>query len=181
MNPQEVQALRECIPERWKRAKIGRNEEIQRAADIRSDKIQWLDLSMGQPVQDYLERMEQIRCEVNRHFFLGLFEYEAHFAKYEAGDFYLKHLDSFRGNENRKLTTVFYLNENWTPADGGELKIYDLQDNWIETLAPVAGRLVVFLSERFPHEVLEAHADRVSIAGWFRTNGVSGNKLDIAN
>ncbi len=97
------------------------------------------------------------------------------------GDFYLKHLDSFRGNENRKLTTVFYLNENWTPADGGELKIYDLQDNWIETLAPVAGRLVVFLSERFPHEVLEAHADRVSIAGWFRTNGVSGNKLDIAN
>ncbi|EJL6678251.1 2OG-Fe(II) oxygenase [Vibrio cholerae] len=181
LNPQEVQALRECIPERWKQAKIGRNEEIQRAADIRSDKIQWLDLSMGQPVQDYLERMEQIRCEVNRHFFLGLFEYEAHFAKYEAGDFYLKHLDSFRGNENRKLTTVFYLNENWTPADGGELKIYDLQDNWIETLAPVAGRLVVFLSERFPHEVLEAHADRVSIAGWFRTNGVSGNKLDIAN
>ncbi|EPQ9704923.1 2OG-Fe(II) oxygenase [Vibrio cholerae] len=167
LNPQEVQALRECIPERWKRAKIGRNEETQRAADIRSDKIQWLDLSMGQPVQDYLERMEQIRCEVNRHFFLGLFEYEAHFAKYEAGDFYLKHLDSFRGNENRKLTTVFYLNENWTPADGGELKIYDLQDNWIETLAPVAGRLVVFLSERFPHEVLEAHADRVSIAGWF--------------
>lgn len=71
LNPQEVQALRECIPERWKRAKIGRNEEIQRAADIRSDKIQWLDLSMGQPVQDYLERMEQIRCEVNRHFFLG--------------------------------------------------------------------------------------------------------------
>ncbi|EGQ9389061.1 SM-20 protein [Vibrio cholerae] len=181
LNPQEVQALRECISERWKRAKIGRNEETQRAADIRSDKIQWLDLSMGQPVQDYLERMEQIRCEVNRHFFLGLFEYEAHFAKYEAGDFYLKHLDSFRGNENRKLTTVFYLNENWTPADGGELKIYDLQDNWIETLAPVAGRLVVFLSERFPHEVLEAHADRVSIAGWFRTNGVSGNKLDIAN
>ncbi|KQA26161.1 SM-20 protein [Vibrio metoecus] len=181
LNPQEVQALRECVPEHWIRARIGRNEETQRATDIRSDKIQWLDLSMGQPIQDYLERMEQIRREVNRHFFLGLFEYEAHFAKYEAGDFYLKHLDSFRGNENRKLTTVFYLNEQWTPADGGELKIYDLQDNWIDTLAPVAGRLVVFLSERFPHEVLEAHADRVSIAGWFRTNGVSGNKLDIAS
>lgn len=42
--------------------------------------------------------------------------------KIRVGDFYLKHLDSFRGNENRKLTTVFYLNENWTPADGGELK-----------------------------------------------------------
>ncbi|KQA24484.1 SM-20 protein [Vibrio metoecus] len=181
LNPQEVQSLRECVPEHWKRARIGRNDETQRATEIRSDKIQWLDVSMGQPIQDYLERMEQIRREVNRHFFLGLFEYEAHFAKYEAGDFYLKHLDSFRGNENRKLTTVFYLNEQWTPADGGELKIYDLQDNWIDTLAPVAGRLVVFLSERFPHEVLKAHADRVSIAGWFRTNGVSGNKLDIAS
>ncbi|ENM5786264.1 2OG-Fe(II) oxygenase [Vibrio metoecus] len=181
LNPQEVQSLRECVPEHWKRARIGRNDETQRATEIRSDKIQWLDVSMGQPIQDYLERMEQIRREVNRHFFLGLFEYEAHFAKYEAGDFYLKHLDSFRGNENRKLTTVFYLNEQWTPADGGELKIYDLQDNWIDTLAPVAGRLVVFLSERFPHEVLEAHADRVSIAGWFRTNGVRGNKLDIAS
>ncbi|MCE7613765.1 SM-20 protein, partial [Vibrio fluvialis] len=30
-------------------------------------------------------------------------------------------------------------------------------------------------------EVLPTHADRVSIAGWFRTNGVTANKLDIAN
>lgn len=179
--PQQVEALRECIPERWKRSKIGRNQDAQRALDIRSDKIQWLDLALGQPIQDYLERMEYLRREVNRHFFLGLFEYEAHFAKYEAGDFYRKHLDAFHGNENRKLTTVFYLNENWIAADGGELKIYDLQDNWVETVAPIAGRLVVFLSEQFPHEVLQAHADRVSIAGWFRTNGVQGHKLDIAN
>ncbi|EKO3487186.1 2OG-Fe(II) oxygenase [Vibrio fluvialis] len=178
---EQVQSLRDCAPENWKRARIGRNDDLQRETTIRSDKIQWLSQNMAQPVQDYLERMEQIRQAVNRDFFLGLFEYEAHFAKYEQGDFYKKHLDAFRGQENRKLTTVFYMNEAWQPADGGELKIYDLDDQLIDTVAPVAGRLVVFLSEKFPHEVLPTHADRVSIAGWFRTNGVTANKLDIAN
>ncbi|ELW1729688.1 2OG-Fe(II) oxygenase [Vibrio fluvialis] len=181
LTAEQVQSLRDCAPENWKRARIGRNDDLQRETTIRSDKIQWLSQNMAQPVQDYLERMEQIRQAVNRDFFLGLFEYEAHFAKYEQGDFYKKHLDAFRGQENRKLTTVFYMNEAWQPADGGELKIYNLDDQLIDTIAPVAGRLVVFLSEKFPHEVLPTHADRVSIAGWFRTNGVTANKLDIAN
>ncbi|EKO3979720.1 2OG-Fe(II) oxygenase [Vibrio fluvialis] len=181
LTAEQVQSLRDCAPENWKRARIGRNDDLQRETTIRSDKIQWLSQNMAQPVQDYLERMEQIRQAVNRDFFLGLFEYEAHFAKYEQGDFYKKHLDAFRGQENRKLTTVLYMNEAWQPADGGELKIYDLDDQLIDTVAPVAGRLVVFLSEKFPHEVLPTHADRVSIAGWFRTNGVTANKLDIAN
>ncbi|MDT8867973.1 2OG-Fe(II) oxygenase [Vibrio fluvialis] len=181
LTAEQVQSLRDCAPENWKRARIGRNDDLQRETTIRSDKIQWLSQNMAQPVQDYLERMEQIRQAVNRDFFLGLFEYEAHFAKYEQGDFYKKHLDAFRGQENRKLTTVFYMNEAWQPADGGELKIYDLDDQLIDTVAPVAGRLVVFLSEKFPHEVLPTHANRVSIAGWFRTNGVTANKLDIAN
>ncbi|MCE7616229.1 2OG-Fe(II) oxygenase, partial [Vibrio fluvialis] len=157
LTAEQVQSLRDCAPENWKRARIGRNDDLQRETTIRSDKIQWLSQNMAQPVQDYLERMEQIRQAVNRDFFLGLFEYEAHFAKYEQGDFYKKHLDAFRGQENRKLTTVFYMNEAWQPADGGELKIYDLDDQLIDTVAPVAGRLVVFLSEKFPHEVLPTH------------------------
>ncbi|TRN24424.1 2OG-Fe(II) oxygenase [Vibrio furnissii] len=181
LTPEQVQRLSECVPEAWHRARIGRHDDVQREATIRSDKIQWLSQSMGQPIQDYLERMEQIRQTVNRDFFLGLFEYEAHFAKYEQGDFYKKHLDAFRGQENRKLTTVFYMNSDWQPADGGELKLYDLDDQLIEKIAPVAGRLVVFLSEKFPHEVLTTNAERISIAGWFRTNGVTENKLDIAN
>ncbi|WP_332401509.1 2OG-Fe(II) oxygenase [Vibrio metschnikovii] len=180
LTPDQVSRLRSCAPESWQRARIGRQEEAQRISQIRSDKIQWLRESMGQPIQDYLERMEQIRQQVNQDFFLGLFEYEAHFAKYEAGDFYKKHLDAFRGNENRKLTTVFYMNPNWCAADGGELKLYDLNDQLIETIAPISGRLVVFLSEKFPHEVLPAQAERFSIAGWFRTNGVTENRLDIA-
>ncbi|MDQ6997923.1 MAG: 2OG-Fe(II) oxygenase [Mariprofundus sp.] len=33
---------------------------------------------------------------------------------------------------------------------------------------PQAGRLVTFISEQFPHEVLPASRDRLSLTGWFR-------------
>ena len=177
----QVAQLRDSIPEDWKKARIGRNDEVVRESAIRSDKIQWLTPAMGQPVESFLTKMEQIRLEANRHFFLGLFEYEAHFAKYEKGDFYQKHLDCFKGNENRRLTTVFYMNESWSEEDAGELVVYDLNDNKIATIPPKAGRLFVFFSEQFPHEVLPTNSERFSIAGWFRVNGVKDNQLDIAH
>ncbi|EMF8901259.1 SM-20 protein [Vibrio parahaemolyticus] len=181
LSEDEVTQLRDCIPDNWKKARIGRNDDVTRIESIRSDKIQWLKPAMGQPIANYLSKMEEIRQEVNRHFFLGLFEYEAHFAKYEKGDFYQKHLDCFKGNENRRLTTVFYMNESWSEEDAGELVVYDLNDKEIETIPPRGGRLLVFLSEQFPHEVLPTNAQRFSIAGWFRVNGVRDNLLDIAS
>ncbi|AGB09823.1 SM-20 protein [Vibrio parahaemolyticus] len=181
LSEEEVTQLRDCIPDNWKKARIGRNDDVTRIESIRSDKIQWLKPAMGQPIANYLSKMEEIRQEVNRHFFLGLFEYEAHFAKYEKGDFYQKHLDCFKGNENRRLTTVFYMNESWSEEDAGELVVYDLNDKEIATIPPRGGRLLVFLSEQFPHEVLPTNAQRFSIAGWFRINGVRDNLLDIAS
>ncbi|MGI9949217.1 2OG-Fe(II) oxygenase [Vibrio hyugaensis] len=179
---QEVVAeLRDCIPDNWKKARIGRNDDVTRVESIRSDKIQWLKRDMGSAVTSFLDKMEAIRLEANRYFYLGLFEYEAHFAKYEKGDFYQKHLDCFKGNENRRLTTVFYMNESWSEEDAGELVVYDLNDNVIATIPPRSGRLFVFLSEQFPHEVLPTNAERFSIAGWFRINGVKDNQLDIAH
>ncbi|EGR3002950.1 SM-20 protein [Vibrio parahaemolyticus] len=181
LSEEEVTQLHDCIPDNWKKARIGRNDDVTRIESIRSDKIQWLKPAMGQPIANYLSKMEEIRQEVNRHFFLGLFEYEAHFAKYEKGDFYQKHLDCFKGNENRRLTTVFYMNESWSEEDAGELVVYDLNDKEIATIPPRGGRLLVFLSEQFPHEVLPTNAERFSIAGWFRINGVRDNLLDIAS
>ncbi|MCG9637637.1 2OG-Fe(II) oxygenase [Vibrio parahaemolyticus] len=181
LSEEEVTQLRHCIPDNWKKARIGRNDDVTRIESIRSDKIQWLKPVMGQPIANYLSKMEEIRQEVNRHFFLGLFEYEAHFAKYEKGDFYQKHVDCFKGNENRRLTTVFYMNESWSEEDAGELVVYDLNDKEIATIPPRGGRLLVFLSEQFPHEVLPTNAERFSIAGWFRINGVRDNLLDIAS
>ena len=181
LTQEEVVALRDCIPENWKKARIGRNDEVTRESTIRSDKIQWVRRDMGQPASLFLDKMEQIRLAANQAFFLGLFEYEAHFAKYEKGDFYQKHLDCFKGNENRRLTTVFYTNDEWSEEDAGELVVYDLKDNHIATIPPKSGRLFVFLSEQFPHEVLPTNTERFSIAGWFRINGVKDNQLDIAH
>ena len=78
-------------------------------------------------------------------------------------------------DDYRVLSTVFYLNENWQPGDGGELAIYDAEDQLITRVQPVLNRLVIFLSEEFPHEVLPAKNHRYSIAGWFRVN----NSRDI--
>ncbi|MBE8578588.1 2OG-Fe(II) oxygenase [Vibrio sp. OPT18] len=181
LTQEEVVALRDCIPENWKKARIGRNDEVTRESTIRSDKIQWVRRDMGQPASLFLDKMEQIRLAANQAFFLGLFEYEAHFAKYEKSDFYQKHLDCFKGNENRRLTTVFYMNDEWTEDDAGELVVYDLKDNHIATIPPKSGRLFVFFSEQFPHEVLPTNTERFSIAGWFRINGVKDNQLDIAH
>ncbi|MEF1340672.1 2OG-Fe(II) oxygenase, partial [Vibrio rotiferianus] len=74
-----------------------------------------------------------------------------------------------------------YMNESWSEEDAGELVVYDLNDNEIATIPPRSGRLFVFLSEQFPHEVLPTNAERFSIAGWFRINGVKDNQLDIAH
>ncbi|MGO2159122.1 MAG: 2OG-Fe(II) oxygenase [Vibrio toranzoniae] len=178
---EEVMALKDCIPEAWKKAKIGRNDDVTQESTIRSDKIQWVNRDTGEPASLFLDKMEQIRLAANQAFYLGLFEYEAHFAKYEKGDFYQKHLDCFKGNENRRLTTVFYMNDEWTEEDAGELIIYDLDNNHIATIPPKSGRLLVFLSEQFPHEVLTTNTERFSIAGWFRINGVKDNQLDIAH
>ncbi|MCL9776894.1 2OG-Fe(II) oxygenase [Vibrio methylphosphonaticus] len=181
LSPEQVDALKACLPENWKKACIGRNDEEVRESAIRSDKICWLSKDLGEPVQQFLSKMEMIRQAANQNFFLGLFEYEAHFAKYEKGDFYQKHLDCFRDNENRRLTTVFYMNDEWSKEDGGDLVVYDLDDNELTRITPKSGRLLVFFSEQFPHEVLPTHRERFSIAGWFRTNGVKDNQLDIAN
>lgn len=47
------------------------------------------------------------------------------------------------------------------------------QGNQLFTLEPIAGRMVFFMSEEFPHEVLPTKLIRESIAGWFLTETVS--------
>ena len=60
---------------------------------------------------------------------------------------------------------VLYLNEAWQPGDGGELALYI--DDKQYCIEPVAKRLLLFRSDKVPHEVLETHKDRYSLTGWF--------------
>ena len=162
------------------RAGVGRGELHQLNRDVRRDQIKWLNSRTAAQVQ-YLAQMAELQMQLNRALFLGLFEYESHFALYKKGDFYKKHLDSFRGNANRMVTTVLYLNPNWQPDWGGELVIYNEDSSQtLATVLPEMGKLVVFMSEQIPHEVLPTLHPRVSVAGWFRLNNSIAGNIDRA-
>ncbi|BBN60612.1 2OG-Fe(II) oxygenase [Hydrogenovibrio marinus] len=183
IEPELCQALLEEASEHHqegelKRAGIGRGDEHQLNRDIRRDKIKWLDGST--PTQQaYLAKMADLQFRLNRELFLGLFEYECHFALYQPGDFYKKHYDSFRGQATRIVTTVLYLNPEWQPGKGGELVIYkDEEDTQPTLVSPYFGTLAVFMSEEILHEVLPTLQSRYSITGWFRLNNMQGNQVD---
>lgn len=166
--------------DRLHRAGIGRDSDFHVDRSIRSDRVFWL--TPERPEQKrFLERMEQLRLALNRELFLGLFEFEAHYAHYPPGGRYRKHFDSFRGAANRLVSAVTYLTHDWQPGDGGELVIYDDDGELVQaTVEPRAGTFVLFLSEEVPHEVLPSHTDRTSIAGWFRLNASIAGQIDPA-
>jgi len=148
-------------------ARIGRAGQHQANAEIRRDKTRWLEPA-SPAAAEYLQLMEQVRGYLNRELFLGLQEFEAHYARYDAGDFYRRHVDALKGQRNRVVTSVSYLNPDWQADWGGELVLYDEQDVELTRVLPRAGTSLFFLSESFPHEVLPASTPRYSIAGWFR-------------
>lgn len=155
-------------PDAFQPAGIGRELDFQLNSAVRRDETRWLN-SNNQTDLRYIEQMSEFRLAINRRLFMGLFDYESHYAHYPPGAFYKKHLDAFKGQSNRVLTTVLYLNPEWEEKDGGQLLIYGADsDSMIETVNPNFGTFVIFLSEQFPHEVVKASRDRYSIAGWFR-------------
>lgn len=164
--------------EAFRPAGIGRETAHQLNEFVRRDRICWLD-EKNSEADFYLGWMEQLRLRLNQELFLGLFDYECHYAHYPKGAFYKKHLDAFQGSSNRRLSTILYLNPSWQTHDGGELMLYDASgDKLLETVQPQFGSMVVFLSEEFPHEVLQAKKSRYSLTGWFRINSNLGLNLD---
>lgn len=161
-------------------AGIGRGDIHQLNQSIRRDRIMWLDGSSAAQ-QTYLKQMAELQYQLNRALFLGLLEYESHFAIYKADDFYKKHLDSFRGRANRMVTTVLYLNPDWQADWGGELVVYNEDSSaQLTTVTPEIGKMMIFMSEQIPHEVLATQQPRVSIAGWFRCNSSIAGVIDPA-
>lgn len=150
-------------------AKVGRQQSAHQRDTVRNDKTAWL--SDTQAIESaYLNCMNALKSQLNQQLFLGLRDFEAHFAHYPPGHFYQRHVDAFKGQSNRIVSSVFYLNPDWSEQDGGQLVLYDADEQHLQTLLPRFGRLVLFLSEQFPHQVLPAKRDRYSIAGWFRTD-----------
>lgn len=146
------------------KAGIGRvNKQINEG--IRGDFIQWIDprkASAGET--SYLERVRQMLVFLNEALFLSLKDVEVHRTVYPVGTRYQRHLDQFRSDDHRKLSLICYLNENWKPEHGGQLRLY--LPNGMQDVRPEAGRLVCFRSDLIEHEVLPATRERYSLTGW---------------
>lgn len=159
-------------------ASIGRQFSQQLDETVRNDTISWIHGNSPAGAQ-WLSWTQALQSYLNRRLFLGLFSFESHFAHYAKGHFYKRHLDAFKGQANRVLSLVSYLNPDWKSSNGGELVIYKSASDQIGTkVLPEYGTIVVFLSEEFEHEVKPALQDRYSIAGWFRVNTSTADKID---
>ncbi len=164
--------------EQFTSAGIGRGDAYLKNEFVRTEKICWIT---GESIAErqWLNWASELQCFLNRRLFLGLFSFESNFAHYRPEDYYKRHYDAFKGEANRVLSIVIYLNPGWINTDGGELVLYQNdQDKTGIKVVPLMGTLVVFLSEQFPHEVLPASRDRYSIAGWFRVNTSVSEKVD---
>lgn len=159
-------------------AAIGRQENLTRNNFVRADKIVWIT-GQSNAGKAWLEWAGRMQRYLNKTLFLGLFSFESHFAHYAVDAFYKRHLDAFKGQANRVLSLVVYLNPDWTPENAGELVIYTSQDDVVGIkVTPSYGTVVIFLSEEFSHEVIKTNRDRFSIAGWFRVNSSTSDRVD---
>jgi SM-20-related protein len=175
VSPLLVSQLRQETSQLWRQgkfrhARVGRGESLEINRNIRTDHVMWLDNGGFSGAQKmYFDTLEQLRMGINRHLYLGLMDFEAHFAVYPKNTFYKKHLDQFRGIGARTVSAILYLNKDWREEHGGQLRLYtDPADpGFFVDILPRGGTLVTFLSARFLHEVLPSTRQRKSITGWF--------------
>jgi SM-20-related protein len=100
------------------------------------------------------------------------------YAFYPKGGFYRRHRDAIPGSASvlRSFSLLLYLNQDWTPSDGGQLLLHcdsggdelpDGEESNFITVKPEGGTLVLFQSDLVPHEVLDTNAERLAVVGWY--------------
>ena len=140
-----------------------------RVSNIRGDRIRWITQNFFAGFY-YLQSINALAALFNRSLFAGIRHSEAHYACYPVGFGYQWHSDNPAGRDERVISAVFYLNDDWSNSDGGALEIVD-KHGVHHTVMPVANRLIVFDSD-LQHQVQIAHRQRYSIATWMRRDGL---------
>lgn len=154
--------------EALKEAGIGNESKLTVDKEIRRDKIYWLDKKNQNIHEDaFFSVIDEFVAYLNQTCFAGIKSYEFHYALYEKGAFYKKHLDQFQSDNSRAFSMIIYLNESWKTGDGGELKVY--RDTEVQLIDPTNRKCVFFKSNELPHEVLLTTVSRRSITGWLKT------------
>ena len=148
-------------------AGIGNNEKRLQDKLIRSDIIYWLDRKHNNAHENqFFDLIDEFVSYLNQTCYTGIAGYEFHYALYEKGSFYKRHLDQFQSNKSRVFSMIMYLNENWQPSHGGELCIH--HDDHSQIIPPTNGKCVFFKSSVLEHEVLLSHQPRMSVTGWLK-------------
>jgi len=136
-------------------------------SNIRSDHILWINENLSM-AQQHIESLQQLSQTLNRSFYLGIKSVEAHFACYNAGEFYALHRDNPQGKNGRIISTVYYLHSEWQDHWGGELHLQDKHDQW-HIIQPKPNRIALFQSDLM-HEVIQSKQQRLSITAWLRSD-----------
>ena len=140
-----------------------------RVSDIRGDRIRWITENFFAGYY-YLQSINALAALFNQSLFAGIRHSEAHYACYPVSFGYQWHSDNPAGRDERVISAVFYLNDDWSDNDGGALEIVD-KHGIHHNVMPVANRLVIFDSD-LQHQVQIAHRQRYSIATWMRRDGL---------
>ena len=157
-------------------AAVGPGQERTRISEIRSDFVHWLEREQNELLEPFFQGMDLFREAIAKSLFLSLRGYEFHLAKYPQGAFYKPHFDQFGDRENRMISVVIYLNEQWEPHHGGALKIHK---PYPAVIPPVMNRMVMFRSDTVLHEVEPAHKTRRSLTGWLLKHPASVGVLGL--
>lgn len=151
----------------FSKAAIGADDQRKVVSEIRGDYTFWLDRKRDVELQFFFDTAYEIKDLLNKYCYLSLSDFEFHLAAYPIGSFYKKHLDSFKHRSNRMITFLLYLNNHWQPGDGGELQLYDDDDQPSAVIQPIGNQAVMFRSDKVAHEVLPTRVVRRSLTGWF--------------
>jgi [Skp1-protein]-hydroxyproline N-acetylglucosaminyltransferase len=99
------------------------------------------------------------------------------------GSHFVKHTDTYatthpdgvktKGGEDlsRLITCVYYLNDGWQPAHGGELRVFTRGSEFSSAVEwdvpPQLDTLLVFRSHDVEHEVLPTSHERMAVTIWY--------------
>jgi len=145
----------------------GNEHKLAHNTLLRNDIIYWLDRKHDNPYEnEFLALMDRFVSHLNDTCYTGITGYEFHFALYEEGAFYRRHLDQFQNDDRRQFSMIVYLNGHWMEGDGGELMIYQTGNDC--SITPTNGKGVFFKSSELAHEVLVTSKPRMSITGWLK-------------
>jgi SM-20-related protein len=151
-------------------AGIGKKFDYQKNTEVRGDLIKWINNDSSDFFERaFLAQVQNFINHLNSTCYTSINDFEFHYAMYDVGSFYKRHLDQFKTDRGRKYSLVTYLNDDWKIDDGGNLSLY-LEDERIENVFPYGGRSVFFKSDELEHEVYPSfNRRRISIAGWLKT------------